>query len=271
MFSVLTRFKNESTNINEWIEHYLWQGATELHMIDNNSDDNWKDNIKPEYLTDKRINFYIDTRVKRQVSAFNDFFKKIKFKTPWVLVLDMDEFVYCRKDYNSINDYLKTIPNKVSQIQIPWKVYGSHNLDKQPASIRGSFLTRHKYPRTRSNFNERISKYDIECKYFVRAKDVKKLDIHFATVTGKTIKPDGSRVKNVNPFIEQTEETLESHPIHLNHYVVQSKDYFYNIKKKRGGGNNPKHIQDADDFFTRHDKDTDYFDDELKKLLEEND
>lgn len=37
---VLGIFKNEAFNIREWVEHYEWQGADKIFLIDNGSTDN---------------------------------------------------------------------------------------------------------------------------------------------------------------------------------------------------------------------------------------
>ncbi|WP_083906792.1 glycosyltransferase family 2 protein [Octadecabacter arcticus] len=39
--------KNESLNIKEWIEHYLWQGIEQIYLIDNGSTDLTLDIIRP--------------------------------------------------------------------------------------------------------------------------------------------------------------------------------------------------------------------------------
>ena len=266
----MTRFKNESTNLNEWIEHYLWQGASELHLIDNQSDDGWRDKINPEYLNDIRIHFYHDTIVNQQVKSYNHFFKNvIKFKTPWVLVLDMDEFAYARGEFETIDQYLSTLPPNVSQVLIPWKVFGSSGLINQPKSIRKEFITRHKYPRPRDVLNCGSKKYDIAVKYIVRPNKTKHIRIHYADVVGDTIRTNGDTVKNVNHFLHQSENLISSDNLHLNHYIIQSKDYFYNIKQPRGGGNDPNRTKakNGDYFFNIHDKDSTYPDTELKNKL----
>lgn len=38
-FVVIAIFKNETIDMKEWIEHYIWQGASHIYLADNESTD----------------------------------------------------------------------------------------------------------------------------------------------------------------------------------------------------------------------------------------
>ena len=45
-FAVVAIFKNEAMGIREWVEHYKWQGADKVLLLNNNSTDNWKEQLQ---------------------------------------------------------------------------------------------------------------------------------------------------------------------------------------------------------------------------------
>jgi hypothetical protein len=64
----------------------------------------------------------------------------------WLLVCDLNEFVYARNGFATITDYLRTIPNDVSCIALPWKLYGSSGFDKHPETgVVSNFTYRDDY------------------------------------------------------------------------------------------------------------------------------
>ena len=46
LLSVLCMFKNESTIIKEWIQHYISEGIDHFYLIDNGSTDDYNSQIK---------------------------------------------------------------------------------------------------------------------------------------------------------------------------------------------------------------------------------
>lgn len=58
------------------------------------------------------------------------------------MIIDIDKFVYSRKNYNKIIDYLKIINKNISKITLFWKMYSSSGYINQPDSIIHSFLNR---------------------------------------------------------------------------------------------------------------------------------
>jgi hypothetical protein len=58
-----------------------------------------------------------------------------KLHTDWVLIADLDEFVYARKGYGTIPAYLRGLPDHVKVIGLPWKNFGSSGNVAQPRSV----------------------------------------------------------------------------------------------------------------------------------------
>ena len=77
-FVVIAIFKNEATNIAEWVSHYIWQGASHLYLIDNGSTDDWHSTIAPEDLG--RITVTRNEIRHIQEKAYNSFLPMLREK-----------------------------------------------------------------------------------------------------------------------------------------------------------------------------------------------
>ena len=141
--SVLAIFKNESTTIKEWIDHYLAEGVQHFYLIDNGSTDDTIEKISrySTYITlikDPRI-----TTPETQTFLLNHIYlNKIKNETEWIIICDVDEYIYARNRAVQIMDVLKKMPPNVEKIWIPWKCFGSNGHIAQPKDVIPSFTKR---------------------------------------------------------------------------------------------------------------------------------
>ena len=200
---VLSIFKNEAMNIEEWLNHYLWQGVDHFYLINNGSTDNFKEIIDP-YVKKGYITLYDLPKQKSQKEHYNYVFHdaNLKEKCKWMIMCDLDEMIFSTgKDMSrNIREYLKaheTIP----YILCSMFMFGSRDEYHHPKSIRKAFVYREK----------RLHEYG---KYIIQPKYVQYLHVHRADT-------------NVDPVVD--DENL-----HLFHYIIQSKEYFDKIKKQRG-------------------------------------
>ena len=261
--TVMAMFKNESWIINEWIQHYKNEGATRFILIDNDSTDDWRSKIKKEFLNDDSIKFVglHGSSTGRQEKVYNDCFKTLGPHTEWILPIDLDEFVYSRKGFNTIVDYLKTLRPDISQIKIPWKMFGSSGHESQPPSVIDGFTH---YDVNLHNVTPNQVRSHV--KSIVRTSCLKKFKLHgHETKSGKSVTLSGKNSRPLDPWIPV--ENIEDHALHCNHYFTQSLQYFLEVQQNRAGGNNPKHKKDIKWFNTNKDRST--FDNELsqKKYL----
>jgi len=208
-FVVLAMFKNEGMGIREWIEHYLWQGVDAFLLLDNNSTDNWKEAIKG--LEDK-VTVLPAPEKGKQKDQYNS------IGMPWLKangvtilgIFDLDEFVFVkdgRKLKDRVIELFEAEP-KPSQLLCKWTMFGSSGFEKQPESIRKSFTWKGK---DLHQLTKGIMLFD-------KVKE-NGLDIHSSVVDGQTIDcpPD----------------------IQLNHYAIQSKEFFEKVKMTRGSADTP--------------------------------
>lgn len=232
---VMAIFKNESMGIREWIDHYQWQGIDEILLINNDSTDDWKEKIKGvDHLT-----------IKEGKKKFAQKYYYNKFGPPWckknnidvLIVVDLDEYLFCKNKKN-IKENVEDIfskPDHPSEILVNWTMFGSSGYVKQPKSIRKSFTMK------KNGINKNT-------KSIIWVKDLIELTIHKHSVKGKTVKM---------PSIFK-----------LNHYAIQSKEFFKKVKMTRGDVSTIKynHVRDLTYFKNYDFKDRE--DIQLKKMVE---
>ena len=239
MYCIVAIFKNESEILEEWINHYINEGCLQFFLIDNGSTDNYLPIIN-KY--NKYIYLVIDNTKYKQSELYQKYFiNKVK-KYNWVLVCDLDEFVYARKGFKTITDYLNTLPNNISQIAIPWKIFGSNGFNtldkKEPDNVISNFTKRTNYNKS-SGFqgvSQIIGNYKMNsCKNIVRTNMLTYFGVHnHIYKKGNTNMSNNISLKNSTSFVPINEDILQSSYLHLNHYVTRSLDWFTRIKMTRG-------------------------------------
>ena len=218
--SVLAIFKNETMNLKVWIDHYIWQGVEHFYLIDNGSTDNPME-ILQEYI-DKGFVTYVYGDVKhRQQQYYKDVFNlfRLKEKTFWLAVCDLDEFFFGTQ--KRLSKVLKTYEN-YNMVLSNWLMFGSDGLTNQPPDIRTGILYR----------DEPIH---ILTKYIFKPASIPNSDniwIH--------------RLERV----DDTYTVTDNEQIHLNHYPIQSLEFFQKVKMTRGAADVPwsENIRDMNYF-----------------------
>ena len=145
------------------------------------------------------------------------------------MICDFDEFIYGRNGYSRIIDYLDSLDKNIGQIKIPWKMFGSSGHINQPDNVVNSFLKRQQYN----------TKQKINCKSIVRGTHCLRLDIHQQHCSGSVINCDNTPDLNPFNFTTVSENKLNNCFLHCNHYAIQSKNWFLNVKKTRGDATSP--------------------------------
>ena len=234
-FAVLGIFKNEAMAIREWVDHYKSQGVDEILLLDNNSTDGGADLVKGiDHVT-------VINAPKNAAQAVN----YNELGLPWLrqngvdvlAILDLDEFMFGTDGKNLKQHILEVfgVENPPSQFSCQWTMFGSSGHDKQPPSIR-------------KGFTWRKNDLDPNTKSVMLLKDVKEngLHLHSSAVTGQTIPcPPG---------------------IQLNHYAIQSREFFEKVKMTRGAADQIVNVRDWN-YFNNYDF-KDQEDTQLKQLVE---
>lgn len=235
--TIIAIFKNESTILAEWLEHYLLEGVDHFYLIDNDSNDQYTSQVDP-YLKDQSVEIVKDPRPHLQVEHYNNYFlAKAKAEAEWVMVVDFDEFIYSRGSFATVADYLRSLAPTVAQVYVPWKLFGSAGLLDQPKNCLESFTKRTLYNHKKTN--GMIDNDHMLTKTLVRTKYLEKITIHYSIVAktaGVTeITSDGKLVNEPpSPSKLIDENILQHSALHCNHYPLQSYKWFQQIKMTRG-------------------------------------
>lgn len=202
---VLAIMKNESHLIEEWIEHNLWIGADRIFLIDNGSTDDTIARLKP-WLDRGQVELVVYPEQHRQVqhywTAINEF--RLAERCEWLLNCDIDEFFFC-KSGESLADFV-TRQTRFDVIYVNGAIFGTSGHASQPASVRAELTMR--TPRL-SRFTKCIFRPSVPTK----ASD---LDVHFIWNT-----PRGRSL-------------IANRDLQFNHYVTQSRHYWFDVKMQRG-------------------------------------
>ncbi len=217
-FSVAAMFKNEQYCIVEWIEHYLNQGADHFYLINDDSNDKTYELLAP-YLSRGLITLYQTYQPTPHSLGFQMtmytkcFLPHLNNKdTKWLLICDIDEFVWSPK-FKSLKEFLSDYVYPLAQVQIRPTIFGSNYLEKQPRSLVQGFTRRTKELPTKCG----------TYKYFVNSDfKFKSLNVHHA------ISENPEHMKK-DYFL-----LVSSDYIRLNHYICQSKEFWLNVKCRRG-------------------------------------
>ena len=241
-FCVVGIFKNEAEIVNEWLEHYTNEGCAHFFLIDNDSNDNYT--IDAKYQT--AVTVVIDPEKHAQAKLYNQHFGEKITKYHWTLVSDLDEFVYARKSFPTIRAFLHSIQDgNVTQIAIPWKIFGANGLNKidqkEPPSCITGFTKRMDYDKEDGFQGVKCVKGDMKfnlCKCIIRSNAVKALIIHNHDLKyGHTVQShyvSGESCDATLPFVPMNESRLKASPLHCNHYAIRSFDWFTRVKMTRG-------------------------------------
>lgn len=269
--SLVAIFKNEAHGIREWIEHYINEGVDHFYLIDNGSSDNYQKEIQ-EFLNQKLITLVIDDTKWAQVELYNKYFLQSKDQSEWFMICDLDEFIYARNGYTTIAGFLKSLSTKTGVVRIPWKMFGSSGLVDQPQSIVGSFLLREAFEKT--SIANLLRPKKTHSKAIVRSQFIKSFHIHFCYLQGKLkiVGPDKKhlpypRRADKRSFQPLSKKIMENSFLHLNHYALQSKNWFLKVKCTRGSADNQAHEthRDVAYFESYNKKSNEVLDNELAK------
>lgn len=232
--SMLAIFKNEEQSLSMWIEHYCWMGVDHFYLIDNGSTDNSR-KILEQYENHGIVSiFSLPEKHKQQEHYRNVYDKVVKKNSVWVIIADLDEFWYVKG--STIKKQLKCF-GQYNVISSKWRMFGSDGLIEQPKDIRVSIT--HRHPALNSN---------TKCIFQTNPINSTQITLH-------TIEDEPNQIDASDVF-------------RLNHYPIQSWEYFQKVKMQRGDATSSTvdNIRN-EDYFKNYDKDTDYEDLDLQQMV----
>jgi hypothetical protein len=205
--AVMGIVKNEAWNIEEWLDHYCWQGADHVFLIDNGSTDDTAARIRP-WIESGFVTVAAFPERHRQVQHYRKAFGRFGLyrRFEWLLVADADEFWFC-KDGRSLPDALRDF-GAYAVIYCNWTQFGSGGRRDHPASLRRELTLRdpHLAPHRDTKW---IARTEV-----LRGR--RSLQVH------KVFGACSSRTLTAN-------ETFQ-----VNHYRTQSLSFWQDVKMARG-------------------------------------
>lgn len=202
LLSILAIFKNETTNLRLWIEHYRWQGVQHFYLIDNGSTDDPLEILRP-YIDEGIVTYREMPERHRQVNHYQRMYTdcRIRERTRWLIIADLDEFFFGVDA--PLGETLAAF-GRYAVINVPWSMFGTH-LDRHPPDIRTALT-------------ERAPAFHPLSKYMFQ--------------TGLLHDPITIQIHSVDS--PQGPVITETRRIRLNHYPLQSLEYFTHVKIPRG-------------------------------------
>lgn len=197
-------------NLDEWVTHYLEVGAGHIYLIDNGSTDNTV--AKAQAWVSKGLVSLIERPLRyKQVAHYEEAINKfgIRTKCEWLLIADLDEFWFC-PDGQALTEQLMSFKD-VDVIYANWRMFGSSGLIDHPVSIRAELI--HSSPTLGDHINT---------KYMCRTNVI---GTKYAIGIHKLHGACSSRTVSDN------------FNFNLNHYPIQSLQYFKTVKMARGDAN----------------------------------
>ena len=169
---IITRCKDEKY-VNEFVEHYKFEGVDKIIIIDDNS----KDKGIYELVKNKDfVDIYYENNIISNNIA-NKIYHSVRHNFKWLMFIDIDEYITTIKNKNKTirDELIDTYHNEVC-IKIPWIIMSFNNQTNYPKSIlktniyRMNYNINHKNVSKSFKFRQRNKDIDVKCifktKYF---------------------------------------------------------------------------------------------------------
>lgn len=231
-------FKNESHILREWIEHNKSEGFDHIYLVNDHSNDNYMEILKP-YLDSGYISLYhipdkYKTSTQQKWAMSKIYYSKAIKECDWFIHLDLDEFISSR-DTETTREKIEKFKD-YDFIIIPWLLFGSDGVEKIPESAVETFTKRMEF-----NYNPKLSIVDnILVKTLYRSSKVRWylnfIRVHSPYTNGKYILSslnDKFKLKWGTCLTNAKESELENYQLVINHYRLQSRE-FWKTKTNRG-------------------------------------
>jgi glycosyltransferase involved in cell wall biosynthesis len=204
-------FKNESHILSEWIEHYLHRGIDHIYLVNDHSTDEFLPIIQ-KYSSKVTLfhNDIVTKEVGRQAQIYEKYLRPVLQSSKWTMILDLDEFMYSptKKTFSEILNN-----NDCSQLLVDWLHFGSNGHEHQPQSVVSGFTKRADFTRDKEYYM---------FKSIFKSESLISFSVHQHTVRGLT-----------KHF--RYSDTVD---LVINHYNLQSREFYFNVKCTRGDINN---------------------------------
>lgn len=234
-FKVVCIVKDEEDYVQEFIEYYLYHGASNIYIYDNSSSD-YTPHILKKYTALGFIESCVWPESPGQISAYNNYIFNHANDQTFTAFIDIDEFIQ-PLEHETLKDFFEEFEPEVSGIGINWRLWGSsgiHTYNRNLVILR--------FTQREESLNKHIKSVIRPCRVLTPV-----LSPHCFNLFGDFVDTFGNNIKNNHPF----NETNECRAV-INHYHTKSK-YEYELKCKKGRADTGE-IRDFESSFLAHDK-----------------
>ncbi|USP16736.1 glycosyltransferase family 2 protein [Leuconostoc gelidum] len=234
---ILSIMKNEDKYLDEWLYYHRSIGVDGFIIYDNESNDN-SQSIIEKHSKCVDIDYTYFTGKSRQTAAYQDAIERYRKKNVWILTIDIDEFLRPVNKLD-IKKWLLSFSPNVSQILIPWTIYGSAGHEKRQVG-----LVINNYP-YHSNIN-----FITEYKSIVKPESVRLsfMGGHFYKSIGRIVNESGKKLWYYPYVLLIGSRPSSRNFMTINHYYCKSIQDF-NDKIGRGDAfNYENNLRDFTEF-----------------------
>jgi hypothetical protein len=216
--SVLCLFKDEAPYLAEWIEYHLLIGIERFWLINNDSQDHYRGVLRP-YIAAGIVKLVHERRPHMQIPLYNRWIPRLRNKTFWLAVIDVDEFIV-PLNHDCLHDLFHRY-EPFAGIDMNWMIYGYNGqMRKRTGLVIERFPNHVPFNEPRNTFTKTI----------VNPRVVRRMQVHHAKYFGGryAMTPCGLRSAN-RPW-----ERPACHKVlRINHYLFKSYKE-WQVKVRRG-------------------------------------
>lgn len=220
-------FRDEAPYLKEWIEFHRLVGVEHFYLINNLSEDHYKEALEP-YIKKGLVDLiewpYEHLEMSDwnviQCKAYEHVLSLVKGKVKWLAIIDTDEFLFPVKSKN-LKKFLSKY-EKYGGVAVNWQVYGTSFISKIPDDKWLIEMLRWKLPE-----QDPINKH---VKSIVRPEYVVGCDNpHYVVYSQKKGQVTSDRV----PFEGAFSPSIQVNAIRINHYTIRDEHYLHTQKLPR--------------------------------------
>jgi Glycosyl transferase family 2 len=245
-------FKNEGPYILEWIAFHRAVGVSRFFIADNGSDDGSDELLAALDRAGviRHIPFPGRPGEPPQLPAYAEILRRHRSEADWIAFIDADEFLQPAPPERSLLPALAGLDRvaDVGAFVVNWAVYGSGGeTEARPEPVIERFQSR---ARRGAGINRHY-------KSIVRASACagpEENPHNFRLHRGfRTVHADGTDLELFRPPETGKSSMVRWAPMRLNHYVVKSREEFFERKRRRGRATKADELRAAS-FFDDHDR-----------------
>ena len=146
-FAVVSIMKNTADNVKEWLDYHMLAGVDHFYIYDNDSYDNLKEIIQP-YEKAGVVTYIFYPGKNQRIAAYNDAVQNFKFECRYMTFLDVEEFLFPKKNQTVVevvDEILNDKPN-VGGIELHRFNYSAGSQDNSEGGVLDRFTRRERKP-----------------------------------------------------------------------------------------------------------------------------